>query len=84
MYFVCKGVRTEHVRSLSQFAEGKVKSEIGKNVTSVIGRSDVMFEHLRLKDHVHNPAHVCLYKSGSKQLLITENNLITQAHYDNS
>ena len=66
MYFVCKGVRTERVGSLSQLAEGKVKSEIRKNITSVIGRSGVMFEHLRIKDHVHNPAHVCLYEKWLK------------------
>lgn len=48
------------MRRLSQFAEVKVGSEIVKNVTSVIGRADVMFEHLGLNDHVHNPVHVCL------------------------
>ena len=38
------------VRGLSQFAEGKVYSEIVKNVTSVIDRSDVMFEQFKIKD----------------------------------
>ena len=60
MYFVSEGVRTERVRSLSQFAVGKVNSEIAKNVTSVICRSDVMFEPFRLKDHIHISVHVCL------------------------
>ena len=60
-YFVSDGIRTEYVRSLSQFAEGKVNSEIVDYVTSVIDRSDVMFEHFKLNDHVHNSVHVCLY-----------------------
>jgi uncharacterized protein YicC (UPF0701 family) len=48
------------VRRLSEFGEGNVNSEIAKNVTCVIGRSDVIFEYLRLKDHVHNSVHVCV------------------------
>ena len=66
MYFVSKEFRTEHVGSLSEYAEGKYNSEIAKNVISVIGQSDVMFEHFRLKDHVHNSVHVCLYEKWLK------------------
>ena len=49
MYFDSEGVRTEHVRGLSEFAEGNVKSEIVKNVTCVICKADVMFEHFKIK-----------------------------------
>ena len=59
-HFFSEGVRTAHVRRLSPFAEGKVNSEIVNNVTSVICRSDVMIERLRLKDHLENPVHVRL------------------------
>ena len=48
------------MRRLLEFVEGKVNSDIVNNVTSVIDRSDVMFEHFKLKDHVHNSVLVRL------------------------
>ena len=54
------------MRSLSKFAEGKVNSEIVNNATSVIDRSNVMFQHFRLNDHAHSSAHVCLYEKWLK------------------
>ena len=68
MYFVRKGVCTEYVTYLSQFAEGKVNSEIAKNVISVICKSDGMFEYLRLKDHVTTQSVYVFMKSGSKSV----------------
>jgi len=60
MYFVSEELRIQLGQRLSNFAEGKDKSEIVKNVTSVICKSDVMFEYFRLKDAVHNSVCVCL------------------------
>ena len=37
------------MRRLSELGEGNVNSEIAKNVTCVIGRADVMFEHFKVK-----------------------------------
>jgi len=54
------------VRRLSEFVEGKVNSEIVNNVTSLIDRSGVMFEHFKLNDHAHNSVHVCLYEEWLK------------------
>jgi len=48
------------VTRLSEFAERKCNSEIVKNVTSVICKSDVMFEYFRLTDAVHNSVRVCV------------------------
>jgi hypothetical protein len=60
LYIVSEEVRTKLVRRLSEFVEGKFKSEIVKNVTSVMFKSDVMFEYFRLKDAVHNSVRVYL------------------------
>ena len=56
MCFVSEGVRTERVRRLSECAEGKFNSEIVKNVTSVICRSDVIFEHFKIKGSRTQPS----------------------------
>jgi uncharacterized protein YicC (UPF0701 family) len=66
MYFVSEELRILLMQRLSKFTEGKGNSKIVKNVTSVICRSDLKFEHLRLKDHVCNSVHVRLYEKWLK------------------
>jgi uncharacterized protein YicC (UPF0701 family) len=60
MYFLSEELRIQLGQRLSNFAEGKDNSEIVKNVTSVICKSDVMFEYYRLKDHLQNSVRVYL------------------------
>jgi hypothetical protein len=48
------------VQRLSKSAEGKDNSETVKDVTSVICRSNFMFEPFRLKDHINSSVHACL------------------------
>jgi len=62
------------VRRLSEFGEGNVNSDIAKNVTSVTDRSDLMFEHFILKDHVQNSVQLYLSEEWLKATFDYENN----------
>ena len=61
------------MRRLSEFGEENVNSEIAKNVTCVIDRSDLMFEPFILKDHVQNSVQLCLSEEWLKAMFDYEN-----------